>query len=85
MSFTLISGLIIILTLTATTVNAVKGHTQGLYKSLIRLSKVLVATLSAIAISFLLSNIAVDLIFKFVTKINVYRNLVEDLDRKSVV
>lgn len=79
MSFTLISGLIIILTITATTVNAVKGHTQGLYKSLLRLSKVLVATLGAIAISFLLSNLAVNMIFKIVSEINVYKNLVADL------
>ena len=80
MSFTLISGLIIILTMTTVLVNVVKGHNQGLYRSLIRLCKIFVATLAAIAISFLVSNIAVNLAFKYyISEISVYKRLVEEL------
>lgn len=80
MSFTLISGLIIILTMTTVLVNVVKGHNQGLYRSLIRLCKIFVATLSSIAISFLVSNIVVNLIFKYlISRIDKYNELIEEL------
>lgn len=79
MSFTLISGFIIILTMTTVLVNVVKGHTQGLYRSLIRLCKIFVATLSAIAISFLVSNILVNLMFRIITRIKGYKEFIADL------
>ena len=79
MSFTLISGLIIVLTMTTVLVNVVKGHNQGLYKSLIRLCKIFVATLSAIAISFLVSNILVNLAFRIISRISGYKEFVEEL------
>lgn len=85
MSFTLISGLIIVLTMTTVLVNVVKGHTQGIFKSLIRLCKIFVATLSAIAISFLVSNIVVKLIFKIVTKIDKYNELTEELSSIELI
>lgn len=79
MSFTLISGAMIILAITALTVNAVKGHTQGLHKSLMRLARVLIATFSAIAVSFFLSDIAVNFMFKYISRIKTYKNLVAEL------
>ena len=85
MSFTLISGLIIILTISAITVNAVKGYTRGLYKAGIRLSKIFIATMGAIVISYFVSDIVVNAAFAIVERISTYKEIVADLPSVELI
>ena len=79
MSFTPISGLIIILTISAITMNAVRGHLRGLHYALSRLSKVLIATFASILVSFFVSDLVVNAVFRIVENITIYSQLVEQL------
>lgn len=85
MSFTLISGFIIILTLSAVIVNAVKGYTRGLYKASMRLAKIFIATMGAILISFLVSNIVVNMAFDIVEDIDIYQEIIADLPSVELI
>ena len=85
MSFTLISGLIIILTLSAIIVNGVKGYTRGLYKAAMRLSKIFIATMGAIIISYFVSDIVVNTAFSVVEQIGAYKEVVADLPSLELI
>lgn len=80
MSFTLVSVIIILLTLSAIISGVLKGHARGLYGALNRICRIFAATLLSLVLSLVLSDIIVDLIFRLIIdKVNVYISIKESL------